>query len=77
MTEVRDIEVAATPPANEDWVLVERAGSKFAANGAVTAIDGMGVFKPEPFDTLDEAVTASLVWAEKNDVPYVYVRLGD
>jgi hypothetical protein len=54
--------------------LIEKVDEKFVADGSVSAIDGPAYYQPEPFDTLDEAVTASLVWAEKNDVPFVYVR---
>jgi hypothetical protein len=48
----------------------------FVASGSLTTIDGPAFFKPAPFATLDEAVTASLVWAEQNEVPFVYVRAG-
>ena len=77
MTQVKDIETRDTLPEGGDCVLIEKANGKFVANGSVTAIDGAGVFEPEPFDTLDEAVTASLVWAEENDVPFVYVRAAE
>jgi hypothetical protein len=74
MTQVKDIENSETPPQNEDWVLIEETDGKFVASGSLSAIDGPAFFKPAPFDTLDEAVTASLVWAEPNGVPFVYVR---
>ncbi|WP_271898320.1 hypothetical protein [Candidatus Phyllobacterium onerii] len=74
MTQVQDIEKSDIPPENEDWVLIEVTDGKFVASGSLTAIDGPAFFKPAPFETLDEAVTASLLWAEQNDVPFVYVR---
>lgn len=74
MTQVQDIEKSESPPENEDWVLIEATEGKFVASGSLTAIDGPAFFKPAPFGTLDEAVTASLLWAEQNEVPFVYVR---
>jgi hypothetical protein len=74
MTQVKDIENSESPPKNEDCVLIEAADGKFVASGSLSAIDGPAFFKPAPFETLDEAVTASLVWAEQNEVPFVYVR---
>jgi hypothetical protein len=32
------------------------------------------LFEPRAFTTLDEAINASLIWAEENEVPVVYVR---
>ncbi|UXN67497.1 hypothetical protein N8E89_28795 (plasmid) [Phyllobacterium sp. A18/5-2] len=59
MTQVKDIDISATPPQNEDWVLIEKVDEKFVADGSVSAIDGPAYYQPEPFDTLDEAVTAA------------------
>ncbi|WP_271899280.1 hypothetical protein [Candidatus Phyllobacterium onerii] len=74
MTELRDIDNLATPPEVGDWVLIERDGEKFIASGPVNGTRKASFFKPTPFDTLDQAVTASLVWAEQNEVPFVYIR---
>ncbi len=48
----------------------------FVAFGSLATIDGPAFFKPAPFAALDEAATTSLVWAEENEVPFVYVRAG-
>lgn len=74
MTQIKDIDGASKPPEKEDWVLIEKVDGKFVADGSLSAIDGPAYFQPEPFDTLDEAVTASLAWAEQNEIPFVYVR---
>lgn len=74
MTQLKDIDGASKPPEKEDWVLIEKVDGKFVADGSLSAIDGPAYFQPEPFDTLDEAVTASLAWAELNDIPFVCVR---
>ncbi len=74
MVELRDIEYDEDPPENEDWVLISRAGEKFVASGSSAETHGATFYSPQPFDTLDEAVTASRDWAAHNDVGVIYVR---
>ena len=74
MVQVRDIHEHEDPPKDADWVLIERAGSRFVANGSAAGKRDATVFRPPPFDTVEAAITASRAWAEANDVPIVYVR---
>ncbi|NTS30639.1 hypothetical protein HQ945_05175 [Phyllobacterium sp. BT25] len=76
MTHVKDIDNSANPPEKEDWVLIEKVDGKFVADGTVSAMDGPAYFQPEPFDTLDDAVTASLVWASEQFVRPTVLRDG-
>jgi hypothetical protein len=62
IVEVRDIQSTETPPENADWVLVEKAGEKFVANGSASGINGATFYKPAAFDTVDDAIKSSLAW---------------
>jgi hypothetical protein len=74
MVEVRDITKNEQPPAGADWVLIERVGERYRANGSAGGKSEATFYTPAPFNTLDTAITASSAWAEINDVPVIYVR---
>lgn len=74
MVEVRDIQTNETPPENGDWVLIEKVGTKFVANGSAAGTRDVTFFKPGTFATADDAIAASVAWAVQNEVPVVYVR---
>ena len=73
MVVVRDI-LRHERPAENMWVVIEFGGGRFVANG-FRPDEGHGIFwTPPAFDTLDEAIAASIDWASKNGVPTVYVK---
>lgn len=74
MVQVRDIDSKEMPPENGDWVLVEKVGEKFTANGSVSGNMSATFFAPPAFDSIEEAIGASKSWAAENDVPVVYIR---
>lgn len=74
MVEVRNIRKGEEPPKNADWVLIERAGARFVANGSAAGKRDVTFFRPPSFDTVEAAIAASCAWAEDNDVSVVYVR---
>lgn len=77
MVQVRNIAAHETPPSNVDHVFIERTGNKYTANGSVAHAKSGTFWTPPPFDTVDAAISASVGWAEQNDVTVVYVRAVD
>jgi hypothetical protein len=75
MVEIRDITTDEQPPAGADWVLIERTGERYVANGSAAGKREATFYTPAPFDALDTAIKASSTWAEINDVPVIYVRV--
>ena len=73
MVEVHDIARYEKPPEG-GRVVIEPAGGRFVANGVSPAKGSEGYWRPPAFDTLDEAIAASIEWASKNDVFAVYVK---
>lgn len=74
MVEVRDLRKDETLPDNGDWVLIEKVGERFTANGSVSGKRDATFFTPPAFQTEEAAIAASKAWAEANDVSVVYVR---
>jgi hypothetical protein len=74
MAIVRDIPKSERPFEDERCIVVEHAGGRFVANGFSPGKMSGAVWAPAAFPTLDEAVAASVAWAERNDVAIVYVR---
>jgi hypothetical protein len=74
MAEVREIEKEDALPEG-DWVLIESRGKwSYVAKGSAAGKNDATFFTPPGFTTLDDAINASLAWAELNEVPVVYVR---
>jgi hypothetical protein len=62
-------------PGGDTWVLIEFDGERFVANGFKPDHDQIGIYwTPAAFDTLYEAIAASIDWASANGVPLVYVK---
>jgi hypothetical protein len=62
-------------PAGEAWALIEFDGERFVANGFRPDDGQIGIYwTPAAFDTLYEAIAASIDWASANGVPAVYVK---
>jgi hypothetical protein len=74
MVEVREIEKDEALPDGE-WVVIEPRGNwSYVANGSVGGKNEATFFTPPAFTTLDDAINASLIWAEQNEVSIVYVK---
>jgi hypothetical protein len=55
-------------------MIVEFAGGRFVANGRGAEKGRETIWRPEPFDTLDDAIASSIGWASSNSVQVVFVR---
>ena len=87
MTEVREISKAGARPDDVDHVLIEPTSSgKFTANGSATHPDndsrkladkGATFYSPPAFETLEAAIASAKEWADKHNVPTVYVIKPD
>jgi hypothetical protein len=72
MVMVRDIPRNEIP-SERAYVVIEFAGGRFVANGFKVGQHGI-YWTPAAFDTLDQAIEASVEWATENGVAAVYVR---
>ena len=79
MTEVQEISKDGARPDNVDHVLIELTPSgKFTANGSATLADEAAIFYgPPAFETLEAAIASAKEWADKHNVPTVYVIKPD
>jgi hypothetical protein len=73
MVVVRDIH-RSEMPAEAARVIIEFGGGRFVANGFKPGRQSGTSWTPPAFDTLDDAIEASVEWASKNGVPAVYIK---
>lgn len=74
MVEVLKLKADESAPNGAAWVLIQRQGELFAVNGVAkgNAIDAS--FAPQAFDSAEEAIKASVAWADLLEIPVIYVR---
>jgi hypothetical protein len=74
VVEVRNLGSNQAGPDGAAWVLIEKVGDKYSVTGRASqkAIDAS--FAPREFDTAEEAIKASVVWADLLGIPVLYVR---
>jgi hypothetical protein len=74
MVEVRDIHRHEQPPSGVYCVIIEFGGGRFVANGHGAEKGRETFWRPDPFDTLDDAIASSIDWASSHSAPVVFVR---
>ena len=74
MVEVRNLQGDKVEPRGVSWVLIEKFGENFTVCGKAQgkAIDAS--FAPRGFDTAEQAIKASVTWADLLGIPIIYVR---
>ena len=74
MVEVRNLQDSEKEPQGASWVLIEKTGDHFAVCGRAQgqAIDAS--FAPRGFDTAEQAIKASVTWADLLGIPVIYVK---
>jgi hypothetical protein len=74
VVEVRNLQDNEIEPRGASWVLIEKMGGNFAVSGKAQgkAIDAS--FAPRGFDTAEQAIKASVTWADLLGIPIIYVR---
>jgi hypothetical protein len=73
MVEVREIEKREIPP-EDICIVIEKAGGRFVANGFNPGKRSGSFYAPPAFKTLKAAISASVEWATRNNVPIVYLK---
>jgi hypothetical protein len=77
VVEVRNLQDSESEPQGTSWVLIEKMGDNFAVCGRAQgkAIDAS--FAPRGFDTAEQAIKASVTWADLLGIPVIYVKEPD
>jgi hypothetical protein len=74
MAEVQNIAKGASPPEDQPRIVIEHAGGRFVANGFSPGKAPGAFWAPPAFESLEDAIEASIAWADQNNVATVYVK---
>jgi hypothetical protein len=74
MVEVLKLKADESSPTVAAWILIQKEGPHFAVSGVAKgkAIDAS--FAPRGFDSAENAIKASVAWADLLEIPVIYVR---
>ena len=74
MADIIHIRKDEKPPADQDWVLLERTPSgKYAGIGSVAHAQGAN-FDPFLTEDWEAAIARAVAWADSHGIPAVHVR---
>ncbi len=77
MVEVREIGKYENPPEDADWIVIKPTpAGKFIADACIADCISAAFSDLRTFNTLERAISASKRWAERNNIPIVYVKSG-
>ena len=74
MVEVLKLKADESAPDAAAWVLIQRQGELFAVSGVAKGKTIDASFAPRGFDSAEEAIRASVAWADLLEIPVIYVR---
>jgi hypothetical protein len=74
VVEVRNLHDNDGEPKETSWVLIEKMGENFSVTGKAQGKTIDASFAPRGFDTAEQAIKASVTWADLLGIPVIYVR---
>ena len=74
MVEVRELGPEESAPEGAAWVLIDKEDGKFKVSGQAAGTDRPVFFSRPGFASAEEAMKASIAWADLLAVQILYVR---
>jgi hypothetical protein len=74
VVEVRNLQGDVGEPKGGSWVLIEKMGDNFSVSGKAQGKTIDASFAPRGFDTAEQAIKASVTWADLLGIPVIYVK---
>ena len=74
MTEIRTLRDGDSVPEDAAWVSIKKEDGKFNVSGQAAGLDKPVFFAGPGFDTAEEAIKASVAWADLLGAGVLYVR---
>jgi len=74
MVEVLKLKADESSPNVAAWILIQREGPHFAVSGVAKGKTIDASFAPRGFDSAENAIKASVAWADLLEIPVIYVR---